>query len=689
MESTKGPSAFFTRAGNRVKTDWAVVLPYLAIIAVALFGMTTFFRDGIVQGDDLHCHLAQSYDVYYGLKHGFFLPDSNHLIFGSLGYNMIEAYAPLPHFLVGLFYFLFEWAGADVIISYKVINIVFYILGGIFFYHMMKRFTKRDRFALIAALIFIAYPYRSFHIICRASFSEAFALSFVPLFFDGLFALFEGEEKKDWGVKPYLKIGFAIATMFYCHLLTVLFAVTFALIYLLCRMNRVIRLFRHHKEIVKTGLTIFGGFLLCLPTLLPTLEVSTSGIYRVSNSVLFDTTRELLVAAVNRAYMFTGFRIFSISSGLKDGDSTSAVYMQVILFAIEAVVLCIADYVARTSKKEKVRRYAWAIDFGIVVMMTLLLPFRLEMLLAEVALFMLIIIIKQAPRLENKEDSGWFLIIFSFAMTLLTLLLIFAGWIWYIVPSVYLKAQFGFRFFSFFSFFGALGFGLLLTKLRIPHLGTTIACLAVATCLVFNQANFEKRQKPIAYTDWAPSDCYGMRDGGLQFEYLPQSIFDAPYKELQSKEPEYQSKYANSLLPQVRNIIKHRLFSNDIKDYLTPVALEGAISEVDVTYLNTPEVHFTLTVNEDALIQIPQIYYSGYRIEAKGTDTVYANVVNVDGLVSFRLGQGSYEVHVYYPGSVGKNVGRGLAFATMFSICVLPFALSRWIGKRNDEFARF
>jgi hypothetical protein len=671
-------SAFSLPQDRRFKK--AVV--YLVFILIGVLTTYLFFNDGLFHGDDAHCHLAQCYDYYYGLKHGFLWPNSNHLIMGNYAYNMIETYAPLPHALVGLLYYLFEWAGANLFSSYKFVIVGASILGGIFGFEYLLDVTHRYLPSMLGGLIFVCAPVKAFLILCRASFSEVCALSFLPLFLQGIFEVANGPQDAKRPFSGYFKIIISISFIIYSHVLTGLMVVTYGVAYVIFLLPRFVSLYkRDPKQLIYTIAAIGATLLITLPYLLPALYASTSGVYRVGDAALFWTTRDLLVQSVKRAYVFTGLNIFSMSKNFSsspyDFVSTS---VSLGVFLLCVILVAAVDYFIRSYKKKAL--LAYGVDFLILLIGLLATMPRSEVIIAYVVFFLLLFVGIETSSLVNGRTASpntknlLLHLVFSLLMFGITLAYSFLGPLWNWVPEIYLKLQFSFRLFPYWTFFAGLVGAFACCFLKTDKAVSFVLASSVALCFVFNQASFEKSRYPSSYTSWSPSDCYGAHDGGLQKEYLPISILD----------DDYESSYDNSLLPIVRSEIESDHYSNDKAHYLLPVALTGHISTETLVDLNTPEAHLVITADTDSLIQTCQIYYTGYEVKAVSKSSKKSlTAVNVDGLLSFDLEAGTYDVYISYPGSKGVVAGRWLSFFTIVSLyCVSSFSYERgWLKEKR------
>lgn len=133
----------------------------------------------------------------------------------------------------------------------------------------------------------------------------------------------------------------------------------------------------------------------------------------------------------------------------------------------------------------------------------------------------------------------------------------------------------------------------------------------------------------------------------------------------------YVSSYENSLCYQIREDLLNSFSGKEDYRY-TPVFLTGN-GEVSVSYAFAPSFEMEISANENGLIQMPLIYYPGYKIYLTNTDTnesIKIDGSDIDGLVSFEIKKGNYIVKTAYEGT---NLRKA-------SFIIFPLSLSVVIG---------
>ena len=212
------------------------IYPLLALFVVSLLSIITILIPGFNEGHDTIFHFGQIYDIYYGFKNGHFMCQENHIVISFLGYNTRIFYAPLTHLLVAYVGYIFSFIGLNLMISFKIVVIVFNFLSGYFVYKFLIYLNKSPKLAFFGSLFFLIFPYRIYNIMTRMALAEVFASVFIPLFFYGLVRICD--EKKD----GFLMVTTSSVLIILFHNITALFVAFFGSIYLLLNIKKIISL---------------------------------------------------------------------------------------------------------------------------------------------------------------------------------------------------------------------------------------------------------------------------------------------------------------------------------------------------------------------------------------------------------------------------------------------------------------
>ncbi len=181
------------------------------------------------------------------------------------GYPIFNFYAPFPYYFGSMFAIV-----TDVLLATKIAFIAAIVLSGIAMYLFMSAFFSRLS-ALVAAVVYIYFPYHAVNIYIRGNLNEVFAYAFLPLVLLGFFKLYylkktaPIQNRINWIILTAISSALVITS----HNLTalmlglILFLLTFILLF-----------FSNHKKyflisVISTGvLTIGASAFYWIPALL-------------------------------------------------------------------------------------------------------------------------------------------------------------------------------------------------------------------------------------------------------------------------------------------------------------------------------------------------------------------------------------------------------------------------------------
>lgn len=173
---------------------WREILCVLVLCFFIFLASQALFHDGFFRTDDDLTVVRIEYMVKE-LQRGNWVNNFPVRMSGELsnfyGYPLYLFYSPLTYYMGSILMFL----GLSSIVATKYVYVFPLIFGPLVFY-----FAARQRFplfsSLIASILFTLYPYRGFDTYLRGSVAEAWAISFIPLIFAGVFLL---QKKNMWG----------------------------------------------------------------------------------------------------------------------------------------------------------------------------------------------------------------------------------------------------------------------------------------------------------------------------------------------------------------------------------------------------------------------------------------------------------------------------------------------------------
>ncbi len=116
----------------------------------------------------------------------------------NYGYGM-----PLFNFIYQLPYFLssvFLSFGFGLVITFKIVLVLSYILSGIFMFAFGKAFFNDDKKALLITVFYQFSPFRLVEILVRGSFGEVYAYTFLPFVLFGLTLLLRKQTYRNFSI---------------------------------------------------------------------------------------------------------------------------------------------------------------------------------------------------------------------------------------------------------------------------------------------------------------------------------------------------------------------------------------------------------------------------------------------------------------------------------------------------------
>lgn len=630
----------------------ANIFPYLILLILSFLALYVFFYEGLLQGDDIVFHLANISDEYLSIINQGSISRISTYLGSNLGIGTRLFYSPLFHLLASLLYASTQWLGTDAVEAIKIVMFVSVFVSGLFMYRFLLKVTNGKTVAsMIGAAIYVLYPYRIFDALCRAAYAEALAFVFIPLFFKGLYGLVNFKEKIT--VLPFVEVILGGSLLFLSHNLTAVFGFIFGVIFLLANTHKIIILCRQPRYWITGLLSIVFLVGIMSVTLFSSLELMSSGLYNISNPTRMWTTIGAVTSRIDTAFSYSGFLNYLYMNGAFGVSmGPSALTSQIISFLLLSAFFFVLHNTL--GRIRKLRFFRLLISAAIYLGLMFVFANRLEVILGAAVVVLLTFAIDYVWRsAQNKEIvkgtiykdvNFWFLI----AILVLTFALITQKWLWRIMPEPLLMIQFPWRLFAFIQFFASWAIAWLCYKFEFKKAVPYAAVTALGFCLVASQALPEKRLNMLRASEpessmvvyhgdedyFAPTSSIGWNK-----EYIPQVFFQNGYV----------SEYSNTLYYSV----KQRINQPYLEAYpLNPVALSGDCV-IDVVERETPNYELGVTPLEDSLVQMPLIYYPGYRIDAYDADGTKTNLEaqNIDGLIAFELAVNHQRIGISFIGS--------------------------------------
>lgn len=616
-----------------------IILCLSIIPCYALFTNPYF----ISTGHDNVFHFSQIQDLYNSFKNNPFntliSPSLNH----GVGVGTRLMYGSLSHYLVVLISFIVIPLGGNLMLSYKIVILLAYIFSNIVIYKLLYYITKNHSLSLIGVAIFALFPYRFTNVYIRNAFSETIVISILPLVFYGLIKWI----KEDFSLSSYIISGAGIISIIHTHNISALFSILFILIFLIANYKKVYYNLKNNiKHRYAFTFTLLSIVIISLPFMITLLE-SMNGDYRVFNSSIMGTNYNALKDSYNSLlsyviYIFqTNWKLYLITG--------------LLCFSIPLIV-------AYLLNENKHRKLIFLIIYGCSALLCCILLKSLYVLFAfSISLSIMFFITNENNEKVNKDITKTFKI-----LILSSLILLFVLPIWIIMPSLFKNIQFIWRMWGFICIFIAIIIPILLQrflKIRKRYfsyvLSSSIGLLIMVSYpLSINDTYFDSNNTINENIAKDPNST------GWQLEYFPEIMFDNNYKD------------GSPLYIDIRNSISSKEEFN-----FEPYIYQGKASISEYDNNNIPNLKFNVECSEYSVIQLPLIYYKGYKItltNEKGTTTL--NNFQIDGLLSFDISE-SGTINIKYTGSTLYQISR---YTQTITIVVLLSALCWYTYKHYN-----
>ena len=273
---------------------------------------------------------------------------------------------------------------------------------------------------------------------------------------------------------------------------------------------------------------------------------------------------------------------------------------------------------------------------------------------------------------DSNENTNTKEFIYTIVAAVVTLIMISQKFVWEFMPKILLSIQFPWRLFALCSIFAAMLCALLLVKLKNKKL--TFYCLTILVAMLFvgNQPNTEKRLIEYRNSTTETSDNWHYTVDetlyqhpfaiGACAEYCPQIYYYGWGTKT--------SIYTKSLFSKVNASLFWESERGLAPYAIDPVVLDGDAT-INVTYKKAPNYEMLITSNTDSLVQVPLLYYPGYEItiiDNRTQEEVKMDAIEIDGLVSFTVHEGSYTVKTDFVGSTTRKVSKVLFVISIIGI---------------------
>lgn len=681
-------------------------IPYIIIFLASIFGGIVLFYNGFPKGDDVAYHFSNIYDMYLDLKSGSIASISDTLACG-FGFGKNLFYSPLVHLSTAVLAIILEPFGVSLLNALKFNLFISIFISGIFMYRFSMHISKNKKIiSLIAALIYVLYPYRYFDMLCRVALAEAYAFLFFPLFFMGLYDFIHIEDRNTGGMIPCLEIILGGSLLFLTHNISAIYAYFFGIVYLLFYVKKIYYLFKYDKSLilyaVVSAILLLG---IASKTLFSAYSLYQTKLYNVSDEVRMWTNAEYL-ANRNDFEWYSGLLNLEYLTGRNCGINIKTASLDALYFSISTlgivlldhfiakikytkyfhsiiaclvglalafifqlrtevvlgIVLFLVTYLFYSYKEgiEKLDLKALLAFFGIATVFFIVSMVAYKTALYGVLIFASVLYAisytvlhkkKKCAKIYKESNMDLYYLVFAH---IVTIILIVGGGIWYIMPSTLRSIQFPWRLFGFLAFFTSILTVEILKNVKSKYF-ILVASLGAAFLMVVSEAIPEKT---LAYnlnkegsnpSGWLYelSDSLYKDSGaiGACREYFPKIYY---YNET------YTPAYENSLYRRIRN----HLMNTSLFKMPNPVIISGEV-QYKLDRIQNEEITYILDVKEEnSLIQIPITYDAGYKVNLVDNNGNFVNVgiLSKEQKVAFYLNMGSYRLSYLYSYNMIQNI---------------------------------
>ena len=637
-------------------------LPYMVIFVLSLMGTILVFWPGLCKGDDYFYHIPNILDKYNSILSGRGLVGISSELANGFGYGAGLFYSPLSHLVVVALGVALNIFGISLMTSYKMTIVLSVFLSGVFMYNFSMKFTSGNKIAsLIASACLTIYPYRLFNLFCRAAFAEAFAFTFMPLFFGGIYEVTH-MERKQVKIMPFLKLVLGASLLFLSHNITAMFAFIVGFLFYLVYSKRLFKLFKEKRYIIYTAVSALLIIGISAIALFSQLELIILDYYAVSNDVSMRTDLESVLKHIDNAWSYSGFLNISFLGG--KGYSASSLYSGIIMYLISSALFLIID--TALGKIKKMRWIRYPISTGVLFLLVSLVKPRLEIYLGTL-IFVAIYFLVSFYDGENDEKRIYARPIFWFSVSviILTFFVMTSAWFWGFVPGFLRTIQFPWRLWSFVQMFLSILVGVLAQHFAKKRLFLAGCAVFVGLLMVLNMPIIEKRNasEDKWYSSISDTSLDKSSAIGHQKEYCPQIYRETDYTPRE-----------NSLYKEIRSMIFKSTYDRNKK--LSPVFLSGKGTIIENSIV-APKSEMEIFVEDKAEIQMPLFYYPGYKVYIEDKNGNISTVIphDVDGLISFKLEKGSYSVKTDFVGTPVRLLGKLLTIVSSI-LTLLIFSLA-------------
>jgi len=216
----------------KLKEKASIISPYLIILAFCVLIMLPFATAYGLRGHDIlyHFQAINALDVAY--NNGSFFSRIYELTCQDYGYATGFFYSMIPSSTIVL---IKNWLSVSALTATTIFLIMILFLSGVVVYHFIFKITKSRKKSLLSSLVYIIFPYVLSNIYIRFALTEIILTLFIPMIFLSLYYLVEEKNYVKFSVFFIISYSFSIMI----HMALTIYVTFFAFIYLMLNYKKV------------------------------------------------------------------------------------------------------------------------------------------------------------------------------------------------------------------------------------------------------------------------------------------------------------------------------------------------------------------------------------------------------------------------------------------------------------------
>ena len=630
------------------------IIIYIILILIAIIPCTIMFKKGYVWCHDNAFHYAQIQDLYDSIRSGNFNYYLNYETANYLGVGVRLMYGSFSHLITALIGIIITPFGMSLTAAMKIVIMISMIISSIYTYKLVYKITNSQASSILSSTIFVLFPYRFCLIYVRNAYAETLALSIVPIVFLGVYEIIHNYSSS---LKPYFRTIIGMTLLILTHNITAFYTAIFVIIYALCSFNK---LYRHLKDkYFYLNIICSLIFILALSSwfLLPLLESKRTGLYRVFDSVSMRTSLDAVISSSKSSMAY-------FTCGLNFKYLNNLFIFSLLGISLSASIAFLSLYFEKRSKRNLILSLIFSLSF----ITAFVLSFFYYIDYVVYTSIIIVLIAYFVPFKMIKSKNKWQDLIIFGVLSILAILLIFCGFFWKILPSIFYNIQFSWRLFGFLGFFLAIFIGILFSTLEKKMLILARLSSGILVGILF------VIMKPISTNEYYYSDesnwnenysikkedTYYMYSTGWQLEYFTTDFFAST-----PKSKFWWEIYSDYLANEKKgNPVNH------------PGLISGNATFSNYNY-NNGIITFKLDNKEESIVEVARVYYKGYHISIKDETGIIHEIeaFNNESYVAFKTNL-SGEVTIYYKKTPTMTVGIYISY--MAFVCFAGLILKSY-----------